>query len=95
MLRHELNRVKASGHAQEAAFALAVTAMSRLFNTASDVTFALAVTAMSRLFNTASDVVQVCVLGCSKFSWQQWAARHETKWVRLGDDIAPNFRLAL
>ena len=76
--RHELNRVKAAGHAQEATFALAVTAMSRLFNTASDATFALAVTAMSRWFNTAGEVVQVCVLGCSELSWQQSAALHET-----------------
>ena len=37
LLRHELNRVKAAGYAQEATFAFAVTLMSRLFNTASDV----------------------------------------------------------
>ena len=69
LLRHELNRVKAAGHAEEATFAAGRSALQ-------------AVTAMSRLFNTASAVVQVRVLGCSASTWQQWAVLHETKWVR-------------
>ena len=51
LLRDELNRVKAAGHAEEATFAAGRSALQ-------------AVTAMSRLFNTASTVVQARVLGC-------------------------------
>ena len=69
LLRHELNRVKAAGHAEEATFAVGCSTLQ-------------AVTAMSRLFNTASAVVQVRVLGGSALTWQQWAVLHETKWVR-------------